>query len=170
MTSYIFLDPQGSADDCSNIEMSPGVPDVSQEDIEISEKKRMAAERRKKIMEQMKSAQRNFMKENAQLFNVIQIFTFKPKNFNFLFYEYFFQESQSAFDAKLSTPPVNAAGAQKIGPQGNRFVCLGPTRSPPMQTDTRHICILCLVDDEVEVGDILLSKVNKSKVNFYYYL
>lgn len=64
-------DPQGSIDDCSNIEMSPAVGDNGPEDVEISEKKRLAADRRKKIMEQMKSAQRNFMKENAQLFNVI---------------------------------------------------------------------------------------------------
>ena len=32
------------------------------------ERKRLAAERRKKVMEQMKNAQKNFMKENKDLF------------------------------------------------------------------------------------------------------
>ena len=32
------------------------------------ERKRLAAERRKKVMEQMKNAQKNFMKENKELF------------------------------------------------------------------------------------------------------
>lgn len=50
--------------------MGAAVGDVSQEDIELSEKKKLAADRRKKLMEQMKKAQRNFMKENAQLFDV----------------------------------------------------------------------------------------------------
>ena len=33
-----------------------------------AERKRLAAERRKKVMDQMKNAQKNFMKENKSLF------------------------------------------------------------------------------------------------------
>ena len=42
-------------------------PSPAAEDKEI-ERKRIAAERRKKVMEQMKNAQKNFMKENKSLF------------------------------------------------------------------------------------------------------
>ena len=34
-----------------------------------AERKRLAAERRKKVMDQMKNAQKNFMKENKQLYD-----------------------------------------------------------------------------------------------------
>ena len=45
--------------------MKEPFPVVDEKEIE---RKRLAAERRKKVMEQMKNAQKNFMKENKDLF------------------------------------------------------------------------------------------------------
>jgi len=63
-----------------------------------------------------------------------------------------FQDSQTSLDTKTSTFNSSSPVVDKTSTGEDNHVCLGPYRSPPMHTDSRHVCILCLVDDEVEVS------------------
>jgi E3 ubiquitin-protein ligase UBR2 len=103
------------------------------------EKKRLASERRKKVMDQMKNAQKNFMKENKQLFDdTVQ----KRPRLN----------TESEPEVTLPIP------AQMTGRTGNdedpktevALHCLGPQRANPVAAETQYFtCILCQDEEEL---------------------
>ena len=104
------------------------------------ERKRLAAERRKKVMEQMKNAQKNFMKENKDLFSDTQ--QKRPR---------------------LNTEPMvdeTTTTATAVEPNVPMIVqCLGPDRASPTvdeeEDGTTLSCILC--QEEVSRGKSLLE-------------
>ena len=114
-------------------------PSPAAEDKEI-ERKRIAAERRKKVMDQMKNAQKNFMKENKDLFSDTQ--QKRPR---------------------LNTEPMvdeTTTTATAVEPNVPMIVqCLGPDRASPNvdeeEDGTTLSCILC--QEEVSRGKSLLE-------------
>ena len=108
------------------------VVEESNEVVEVVEdkealKKRLAAERRKKVMDQMKNAQKNFMKENKQLFDDT---TQKRPRLN-------------TEDTVME--PVEQPMEETMP---SIVQCLGPDRAAPNADDTNeYTCILCQ-DDE----------------------
>ncbi len=100
---------------------SSGSPMTSQDDKAIAAdimatKKAAAAARRAKIMAQMMSAQKNFIKENSELF----------------------EESPSDKKNTSVTTEVEMKGGEDVA-----VVALGKNRSPPSATETEFVCILC---------------------------
>ena len=108
------------------------------------ERKRAATERRKKVMDQMKNQQKNFMKENKQLFeDTVQ----KRPRLN---------TDDFGPEAMLSTS--GQAEASSVPPVTS---CLGPDRaqtgnSPP--EEVFHTCILCQEEEELKAeGNTLVT-------------
>ena len=107
--------------------------EVIEEVIEDKEtlKKRLAAERRKKVMDQMKNAQKNFMKENKQLFDDT---TQKRPRLN--------TEEDNLSTVETMEEPILP----------NVVQCLGPDRAASNATETtEYTCILCQDDEELKI-------------------
>jgi len=117
-----------------------------------SERKRLAAERRKKIMAQMQKAQKNFMTENARLF--------EDKK----------EESATKSDEQAPMQGVvedDAAAKAEEQAKSRGNVALGPQRTPPAAADNAHTCILCQEEEKLtRTGKTLVmaSFVQKSTV------
>ena len=107
------------------------------------ERKRLAAERRKKIMEQMAKAQKNFMKENATLFD---------------------DGSKDPKESKQDeVHPMDTS--DKLSPRSP--IALGPERTSPTITETTFTCILCQEEDKLQPEGkslVMASFVQKSTV------
>jgi E3 ubiquitin-protein ligase UBR2 len=87
---------------------------------EKKKKAAMAAARRAKIMAQMQSAQKNFMKENSQLF----------------------EETPSGIDRQRTE-----SSCRDEETSATKSVCLGTTKSPPVTNPSSFTCILCQEDE-----------------------
>ena len=114
------------------------------------EKKRLAAERRKKIMEQMALAQKNFMKENATLFD-----------------EGTKEEKKVNKDADIIMDTTEAHNANLSDCNSRPLVALGPQRTAPCVTETTFTCILCQEEDKLQPEGkalVMASFVQKSTV------
>ena len=117
-----------------------------------SERKRLAAERRKKIMEQMAMAQKNFMKENATMFDDDE----KSKVVN--------KESESPNDGMDTSEGCKTSNSDGTL---NELLALGPKRTSPNVTETNFTCILCQEEDKLEPEGkalVMASFVQKSTV------
>ena len=114
------------------------VVEESNEVVEVVEdkealKKRLAAERRKKVMDQMKNAQKNFMKENKQLFDDT---TQKRPRLN---------TEETATMMEPVEQPMEETMPSIVQ-------CLGPDRAAPNADDTNeYTCILCQDDEELKI-------------------
>ena len=141
------------AQDTTNLAGSGGSGSESMQATAIDpdlEKKRLAAERRKKIMEQMALAQKNFMKENATLFDDGNK---EEKKEN--------KPSDSAMDTM--------EGSHEGSPENSSrpLVALGPKRTAPSITETTFTCILCQEEDKLQPEGkalVMASFVQKSTV------
>ena len=112
------------------------------------ERKRLAAERRKKIMEQMQKAQKNFMKENATLFD-----------------EGSKDAKASNKDSEQPTDTNSEDLSSVMVPRPN--LALGPERTTPTVTETTFTCILCQEEDKLQPEGkslVMASFVQKSTV------
>ena len=119
------------------------VEDKEEEDEEARKKKaKIAAERRKKIMAQMASQQKNFMKENSNLF----------------------EETPSGVRDRL----VSTTEWEEQDEEDPSYpVCLGPNRSQVTATETDYTCILCQDDEKLSVVCntlVICAHVQKSTV------
>ena len=113
------------------------------------ERKRLAAERRKKIMAQMALAQKNFMKENATLFDDGEGSGGKEK--------------EVAMDTTESNNDVMDDFCMVPKP----LLALGPKRTAPVVTETNFTCILCQEEDKLQPEGkalVMASFVQKSNV------
>jgi E3 ubiquitin-protein ligase UBR2 len=88
-----------------------------------AEKKRLAEMRRAKIMAQMQSAQKNFIKENAQLFD----------------------DTSSGLDQQQQPQDMEV----DVTAATTSSVCLGPMRSQPVTAPTAFTCILCQEEENL---------------------
>merc|ERR1719228_3294769 len=128
----------------SGVEEKMEVVDDTEEEDEEAKKKRAkaAAERRKRIMAQMASQQKNFMSENAKLFDET------PSGLRERHVSTNDWEDETNLDSSFS-------------------VCLGPNRSQPYPTETRFTCILCQEEEQLASDNNTLgmaSYVQKSTV------
>ncbi|XP_055680876.1 E3 ubiquitin-protein ligase UBR1 [Lutzomyia longipalpis] len=98
-----------------------------QEAAEKQERARLAAEHRAKIMAQMANAQKNFMTENAALFESTKVEYEREETQDFMEWENANEQSQS-------------------------IACLGPNRKVHMDDDQVVSCILCSEDVNVSKG------------------
>ncbi len=116
---------------------------------ELSRKKKAAAEaRRAKILAQMKSAQNNFMKENAELFEETPSGLEKRRD-----------ESMSSID----TMEVSTVDEKEETMQ----VTLGPNKSSSVTTDSTFTCILCQEEETLSAEGqalVMAAFVQRSKV------
>ena len=118
------------------------VSDETEEDDEAKKKRaKAAAERRKKIMAQMASQQKNFMSENATLFD----------------------ETPSGLRERL----VSTTEWEEETVDSSAPVCLGPHRSQPAAAETAYTCILCQEEEQLAADNnplVMASYVQKSTV------
>ena len=119
------------------------VEDKEEEDEEARKKKaKAAAERRKKIMAQMASQQKNFMKENSNLF----------------------EETPSGLRDRL----VSTTEWEEQDTEDPSYpVCLGPNRSQATATETDFTCILCQDEEQLSADCntlVICAFVQKSTV------
>ena len=92
-----------------------------------TERKRKAAERRKMIMAQMQKAQKNFMQENAKMFDDAPVKKDRTAS----------ESASSAMD--MEAEPTSASST----------VALGPNRSQPVTAETHFTCILCQEEEKL---------------------
>lgn len=128
----------------SGVEEKMEVVDDTEEEDEEAKKKRAkaAAERRKRIMAQMANQQKNFMSENAKLFDET------PSGLRERHISTNDWEDETNLDSSFS-------------------VCLGPNRSQPYPTETRFTCILCQEEEQLASDNntlVMASYVQKSTV------
>ncbi len=124
----ITMDTSEPITDRSEAEKEAEAAAALQEDKE-NERKRLAAERRKKVMDQMKNAQKNFMKENKKLFGDC---CSRPRTMT----------ETSMID---EDPPSSLTSSE------TKIQCLGPDRASPVSTDEKyHTCILCQEEEELK--------------------
>ena len=128
----------------SGVEEKVEVVEDAEEEGEEAKKKRAkaAAERRKRIMAQMASKQKNFMTENSQLFEDI------PSGLRERHASNCDWEDETSID---STFPV----------------CLGPNKSLPFPTETSFTCILCQEEEKLTADNstlVMASYCQKSTV------
>merc|ERR1712061_730446 len=105
-----------------------------------------AAERRKKIMEQMAKAQKNFMKENATLFDDGSKEAKTSKH-----------DLDQPMDTDLESSVMNSQA----------HLALGPKRTSPTVTEATFTCILCQEEDKLQPEGkslVMASFVQKSTV------
>ena len=96
-----------------------------------TERKRLAAERRKKVMDQMKNAQKNFMKENKQLFDDTV-------------------QKRPRLNTEDNTESLQESIVEEV-PTIQNIQCLGPDRAAPVQDQENfHTCILCQEEEELK--------------------
>ncbi len=136
-----------SSSDKTGSRKSPLPAATSGPDAKDLERKRLAAERRKKVMEQMKNAQKNFMKENKAMFDDSSNSDKKRPRLNT-------EESTSNLEAAATATSTTVK-------------CLGPERSEPAITESRYTCILCQEEEDLEANGkalVMAAFVQKSTV------
>ena len=119
-----------------------------------SEKKRLAAERRRKIMEQMAKAQKNFMKENAKMFEVGA--TAKDE-----------KNGKESSEGLMMDTSEDTSSSLMIDAGEVSTVALGPKRAAPVLTEVTFTCILCQEEDQLQPEGkslVMASFVQKSTV------
>ena len=118
------------------------VEDTEVEEDEVKKKRsKEAAERRKRIMAQMASQQRNFMTKNSQLFEDIP------------------GELRETYTSTCDWEDENS--------NSSFHVSLGPNRSMPISTETSFTCILCQEEEDLAADNstlVMASFCQKSTV------
>lgn len=109
--AMIGVIPMEEVAEASTSESSP-----SEDDPEKERRRALAAARRARILEQMKAAQSNFIKDNKDLFD----------------------DSGPSEKSKAKRLSLGEPEVKEVDP-----VCLGPDKSNPVTTDNHFICILC---------------------------
>ncbi len=99
----------------------------------VAEKKAAAAARRAKIMAQMQSAQKSFMKENATLFKETPSELERGK-----------QRTESVSSTEVAEVQTGASSSSSRPPSA-----LGPDRSAPTLADATFTCILCQEEESL---------------------
>ncbi|XP_059617918.1 E3 ubiquitin-protein ligase UBR1 [Phlebotomus argentipes] len=120
----------GAGTSSSGVAMEQDEPTVTTDEQEVTEtqrRARLAADHRAKIMAQMANAQKNFMTENAALFESTKA-------------ELERDEAQDAMEWEM------------ISEQSQSLACLGPQRKVHIEEDEIVSCILCSEDVNVSKG------------------
>ena len=158
--AMINNDDAEAADKSSTSSSEPPLTAAEQEKREKEERARLAAERRAKIMEQMKSAQQNFMKSNAEM--LASTSTSSPATTN--------GNASSSRETPLSMEWQGDEEAEAEGAVGyNSVACLGIERRVQQPEEQSFKCILCFEDCTVTKDGTTLvysAFIQKSKVSW----
>ena len=120
---------QMEVQESKSVEMDQKMDEVVDE--KEVERKRLAAERRRKVMDQMKNAQKNFMKENKKLFD----------------------------DTVHKRTRLDTNSELNSSIKEENIQCLGPDRAIPVTNEEKfHTCILCQDEEELKpAGNCLVT-------------